>query len=132
MSDRKPAWDVIVPREPTEDGKGVRGVRIRPDGAQVVTFRPLADGTPLLPGRSILRTNPRPDGALDVIETLHDGSAGGMDAAGEDAAGDVDDAGEAPASRSGPPQVASDAYREGYDAIDWGASRRGQDPHGAN
>jgi hypothetical protein len=99
--------DVALIHGRTADGEGLRIIRKRADRVELAAVHPLKHGVPIT--GEVVSLTPRPEFPLlcDVKTEL---------AAGETGAKDV-----APA-RSGPPQVATDRYRENWDRI-W--SRKG-------
>lgn len=93
----KAADDVVFVHSPTEKGDGFRVVRKRADTIEVGEIRALEEGRPV--HGEVVKLSPREDHAqlFDVDVLLP--------------------APQAEASRSGPPQVATDAYRKNWDAI---------------
>lgn len=90
----KPERDVVLLRGPTEDGKGLRVLRAKADTLSVGEVRPLEDGKPLVDGE-LVRLRPHEDTpAVCDVEVVHKVS-----------------------TRSGPPQVATAAYRERWAEI---------------
>jgi hypothetical protein len=89
--------DVVLLTGPTEDHEGIRVVRARDERIEAGEVRPLKDGKPLS-GGEIVRLAPR-DGAPRVcdVEVL---AKVGPEVRG-----------------SGPPQVATSAYRESWERI---------------
>ncbi|MCK6588946.1 MAG: hypothetical protein HUU21_27020 [Polyangiaceae bacterium] len=92
------ADDVVFVHSPTEKGDGFRVVRKRADTIEVGEIRALEEGRPV--HGDVVRLSPREEHAqlfdVDVV---------------------VPAPSPAEASRSGPPQVATDAYRRNWDAI---------------
>lgn len=108
-----PPRDLALLGGPTEGGDGVHIVRLREGQVEVGQLRAAEEGKPIL-GESV-RLHPRAEHPrLVEIETL----ARGPLAARSKAAAD------APATTKGPAQVASDAYRTGWESI-FGAPRSG-------
>jgi hypothetical protein len=94
--------DVVLMHGTTEDGEGARVLRARKGRVEAGEVRPLKEGRPLAAGGEVVRLEPRKDSPAlyDVhVEQTVPGSA----------------AAPAPASRSGPAQVATHAYRESWD-----------------
>jgi hypothetical protein len=92
--------DVVLLHSPTEDGEGARVLRARSGRVEAGEVRPLKEGRPLAAGGEVVRLEPRKDApALYDVHVEHAVSGA--------AAGD--------ASRSGPAQVATHAYRESWD-----------------
>jgi hypothetical protein len=100
MSAKEQGGDVLVLHSPTEDGGGVRVVRARNDQLEVGEVRPLAEGKPVTSGEIVTLT-PRPDTpricdvkvehALPLPEKTS-------------------------ATKAGPVQVATDTYRDNWEA----------------
>jgi len=128
--DLPPGADVIVPVEPLEGG-GARGIHVHEGRVDGCTMRESIDGRPIGPRDTIARVRPRPGfpGAYDVVEILYDAACGSAPSSAE-TRGTLAEEGDEP--RKGPARVVSDAYRTGWDAIDWNAGRQGKDSHGAN
>lgn len=93
------ADDVVFVHSPTPAGDGFRVVRKRADAIEVGEIRALAEGRPV--HGEVVKLTPREEHAqlfdVDVLVPP-------QEAKGEGA-------------RSGPPQVATDAYRRNWDAI---------------
>jgi hypothetical protein len=101
VTEKLPAdFDVVLPQGPTEDGRGVKMIRLRPEGPSTGVFYPVEEGKPLQPGADVLKLSRR-RGALPLfdVETVFSAA----------------EAAEPP--RAGPPKVVSDAYRDGWDAV---------------
>lgn len=97
MTEKLPAdFDVVVPLAPEQDGKQPVA-RLRPEGAQPCVLLPARNGEPIPAGGEFIRLRPRAGGRLADVEVLYGAKE--------------------TASRSGPPKVVSDAYRDGWDAI---------------
>ena len=102
-----PKKDLVLVHSPTEDGNGVRVIRSRREQLEVGEMRPLEEGRPIQ--GEVVRLTKRPE--LPVLF-------------------DAETIVEAPAAAprptesrtSGPPQVASSAYRRNWDAI-WSRTR---------
>ena len=101
------AQDVLWLHSATEDGEGMRVLRARGEGVQVGEVRPLKEGQALL-GGEVVSLHPR-EGTprLCDVEVVHRVP-------------------EAVASRSGPAQIASHAYRESWDRV-FGTGQVGTD-----
>jgi hypothetical protein len=92
------ADDVVFVHSPTEKGDGFRVVRKRADTIEVGEIRALEEGRPV--HGEVVKLSPREEHAqLFNVDVL------------------VPSAEKAGAARSGPPQVATDAYRKNWDAI---------------
>ncbi len=89
--------DVVLLTGPTDDGEGLRVVRAREQRLEAGEVRPLKDGKPLGSGE-IVKLAPRPGSPrvcdVEVVAKI-----------GPELRG------------SGPPQVATSAYRESWDRI---------------
>ena len=95
--------DVVLVQGPTEDGQGMRALRSRPGRLDLTELRPTSDGKPLN-GAELVRLKPRAESpALWDVDVQY-ADAHATDAQATDAA------------RSGPPRVASAAYRRNWDA----------------
>jgi hypothetical protein len=91
--------DVVVLGKPTSDGEGVSVLRIRQGNPEIGAVRPLQHGKPIR--GEVVTLHPRQDNpAVCDVEVELDAR---------------------PAARgrahAGPPRVATDRYREGWDAI---------------
>lgn len=100
--------DVVVLGRPTPDGEGLSVLRIREGRAELGALQPLRHGKPIR--GELVTLQPRPE--LPIV----------CDVKVELALGPVAQE----ASRHGPAQVATDRYRENWDAI-W-AGKRDDDP----
>ncbi len=97
--DAKPEQDVVLLRGPTEDGKGMRVLRAKADTLSLGEVRPLEEGKPLHEGEIVkLRAHKDAPQVCDV-EVVHKVT------------------GPAVTRRTGPPQVASEAYRQHWDEV---------------
>lgn len=106
MTEKLPAdFDVVVPLAPEQDGKQ-RVARLRPEGAQPCVLVPAQNGQPIPAGGEFIRLRPRAGGRLADVEVVYGAKE--------------------TASRSGPPKVVSDAYRQGWDEI---FGRKGEEPN---
>jgi hypothetical protein len=82
--------DVITPVGSLPDGRTLVS-RHHPDhSTTMAVIRPVVDGSPMMPGEEYVTTSRRPDGSHEITSAY------------------------APA-RSGPPQVATKVYRDGWD-----------------
>jgi len=89
--------DVLLVGPPVEQGEGVAVLRRRGDRLEVGELREMREGQPLSPGAEIVRLRGRSEhGRLFDVEVLAELPGG--------------------AARTGPAQVASEAYRRGWDA----------------
>jgi hypothetical protein len=92
--------DVVFVHSPTESGAGYRVIRKRDDAIEVGELRALQEGRPL--HGDLVRLRPREDHErLFDVEVLMEAPRGAAD----------------DAPRSGPAQVATDAYRTNWEAI---------------
>jgi hypothetical protein len=89
-------YDVALLGDRTDDGEGVRTLRLQPGRATLGELRPMKEGKPI--HGDVVSLKPREDqpGAYDV---------------------DVKVAAPAPAPKSGPAQVATAAYRSSWTRI---------------
>jgi hypothetical protein len=90
--------DVVLLAGPTEDGEGIRVVRARDERLETGEVRPLKEGRPLGAGE-IVKLAPRPGmpricDVVEVVAKIEPGERG-----------------------SGPPKVATKAYRESWERI---------------
>ena len=95
----KPERDVLFVRGPSEDGRGVDVVRVKNDELSVGQLREVREGQPLY-GDLVKLSQRKEHERLYDVEVLAEGRRAPP-----------------PPSRKGPPKVASDAYREGWDAV---------------
>lgn len=91
----KPSDDIALLTGPTEDKKGMRIVRFREDNVSLGEVRPVEEGKPLY--GEVVALRPR-DGAPPFVRDVEVVMA------------------PPPRDRSGPAQVATAAYRSGWDA----------------
>ena len=99
--------DVVVPRAPTPDGKGVQVVRLRESAVEVGEVRPLAEGQPIQENADVVKLSPRSDVPaynVEVIVPRRSRRSASTD-------------GEPPRALKGPAQVATDEYRRNWLAI---------------
>jgi hypothetical protein len=106
-SAREQRNDALLIHSVSEDGETMAVLRAREDRVEAGLVRPVKAGQPLR--GELLKLTPRPEFPLlcDVEVQVPDGvinASGGSDAP-------------APTGRSGPAQVATDSYRENWDAI---------------
>jgi hypothetical protein len=94
--------DVVVPRAPTEDGKGVHVVRLRERTIELGEVRPLEDGRPVAATADVVRLSPRDDAPAWNVEVL---------------VPRTDPPARPPSARRGPPQVATAGYRRNWEAM---------------
>jgi hypothetical protein len=97
VADDPPAeYDIALIGDRTDDGEGVRTLRLQPGRASIGELRPMKEGKPI--HGDVVSLKPREDhpGAYDV---------------------DVQVAAPAPAPKSGPAQVATEAYRASWTRI---------------
>jgi len=99
-------FDVVLMHSATEDGEGARVLRARAGRVEAGEVRPLREGRPLAAGGELVRLERRKDApafydvhvehVLQGAEVMQKGEKG-------------------EASRSGPAQVATHAYRESWE-----------------
>jgi hypothetical protein len=89
--------DVVFIHSPSEDGKGLRVVRKREDSLEIGELRALEEGRPVHGEVVRLKQREEHDRMFDV-EVLLEGPRPRL-------------------AQSGPPQVATDAYRSNWEAI---------------
>ncbi len=109
--------DVVLVHGATEDGQGVRVLRARNAQLELGTVRPLQPGKPI--HGEVVSLTPRanaPENVYDVKVEL-DSTPSPTGASGRTSA-----------SRSGPAQVATDLYRNNWDAI-YKRKKRGSKPN---
>lgn len=96
-------FDVVLMHGATDDGAGAKVLRARPGRVEAGEVRPVIEGRPLAPGGEVVRLERREDAPamFDVrVEYKVPDEAAAK--------------GEAPAM-SGPPQVATRAYRDSWE-----------------
>lgn len=108
MSDapEKPKTDVVLLGPPTGDGEGVHVLRAREDRIEAGEVRPMKDGAPI--HGEVVKLTPREGapGVCDVeVSYAPPSSARAASAPSHGARG------------KGPPKVATNGYREGWDEI---------------
>ena len=102
------AFDVVWMRGPTEDGQGARVVRARPGRIDAGEVRPLRSGRPLMSSGEVVRLEQRAD--APALYDVH------VECEVRSATGETQTRTAAPAAQgSGPPQVATRAYRENWE-----------------
>ena len=101
----EPDHDVVLVHGRTEDGQGLRALRSRPDRLDLAELRPLRSGQPIQGAGEVVRLRQRGESPLlyDVDVQYHGEEQGGT---------------------GGPPQVATQRYRDNWEAI-FGKKRRG-------
>jgi hypothetical protein len=108
--------DMLFVYSPSEQGDGYRVVRKRADSVEVGEIRAVQEGRPI--HGEVVKLTPRPEHErlfnVDVLLPAHD-------------KGDENDrSSDKAAGRSGPAQVATDAYRANWEAI-FGGGRGSSD-----
>ncbi len=98
----EPGLDIVVPRAPTDDGKGLHVVRLREEAVEVGELRKLEEGRPVAPGSEIVKLSPRDDLPAWNVEVMVPRRTAATPPQGSE--------------RRGPPQVASADYRRNWDA----------------
>ena len=91
---KPPSQDVVLIGPPTTDGDGVHVLRARDEKLEAGELRPLVEGRPVV--GEIVSLAPRKD---------------------EPRICDVKESWKPPPAHKGPAQVATDAYRDGWDAV---------------
>ncbi|HEY4013236.1 MAG TPA: hypothetical protein VGM06_07850 [Polyangiaceae bacterium] len=109
------SFDVVWMHGPTADGEGTRVVRARPGRVDAGELRPMVDGRPLAGGGEVVRLERRPEGPA-LFDVKVECKVPGAEAKAKPA----DD--REPSAASGPPQVATRAYRENWE-LTFGGSR---------
>jgi hypothetical protein len=107
-SKREESFDVVWMHGPTADGEGTRVVRARPGRVDAGEVRPMIEGRPLAAGGEVVRLERRSD-ASAVFDVKVE-----CKVPGPEATGPAPQDREGP-SQSGPPQVATRAYRENWE-----------------
>jgi hypothetical protein len=103
----QPKQDVVFVHSPSEAGEGLRVIRKRDDVIELGEIRPVQEGKPL--HGDLVKLKPRKDNdRLFDVEVLASREELGQPAA---------------RGHAGPAQVASDTYRENWDAIFGGRAR---------
>lgn len=128
----KTSSDVVLIRGVTEDGKGLEVLRARDERLEIGQVRPLEEGKPL--AGDVVRLMPRPEAPYlcDVETQVRVPPPRGAReqtrevSSAEKRGGKEAGAAEHRPLRSGPPQVATDAYRKNWDAI-WSTRDKGRD-----
>lgn len=100
----EPERDVVAIGPPTDDGKGVRVLRVKGETLETGELRPLEDGKPVRSEIVTLAPRPGEPNLYDVKESIRPTAA---------------------PARKGPPRVSGARYREGWDRI-FGASPEGE------
>ena len=105
----KPDEDVVVLGPPTPDGDGVRVLRARNDRLEAGELRALEEGRPVT--GEIVKLEPRKDDPriCDVRESWRPPARA--------SASPSPPTPTTPTKKKGPAQVASDAYRDGWDKV---------------
>ena len=101
-------FDVVIPKGPTKDGRGLLVTRLRPEGETESRLYVVPDGTPFVGGGEMIELRPREGKPGYDVEVLYKH-------------------GEPPGS--GPPKVTSDAYREGWDVVFGRRAAGGEEPN---
>jgi hypothetical protein len=89
-TDDEASLDVVVPRARTDDGEGVKVVRLRDRAIELGEVRPLRDGRAIPESAEVVSLTPRDDAPAWNVEVV--------------------------VARRGPAQVASRSYRDNWDA----------------
>lgn len=107
----EPPHDIVLVHGVTDDGEGVRALRSRPGRLDAAEIRPARDGRPIGSAEVVRLREREGSPVLWDVETEFDGKPEP----------------EPPRrTREGPPQVATDDYRRGWDAV-FGSRRRTSD-----
>jgi hypothetical protein len=104
---KKPAQDAILIHGISQDGQTVAVLRARDDRIEAGVLRPVKEGQPV--SGEVLKLTPRPEFPL-LCDVEVQVPAGAINAAG---GSDADRS----SARGRPAQVATDTYRENWDAI---------------
>ncbi|MCP4601754.1 MAG: hypothetical protein GY847_14765 [Proteobacteria bacterium] len=100
----KDEQDIVLLHGPTEDGEGVRGLRARPGRLDLTELRPVDQGREVGPAEEVVRLRPHEKAPfvcdVDVINEPQ-----------------IDQAPKSSRDRSGPPSVATKAYRKNWDRV---------------
>lgn len=109
-----PAADVVLLGPPTADGQGIHVLRAREERIEAAELRQLREGQPV--SGEIVTLKPRPENPriCDVASSYTPPASSASPPS----------SGASPSSRKGPAQVASQAYREGWDEIFGEAAER--------
>lgn len=95
--------DVVLLGPELPEGRGRFVLRKRGERVETGAIRPSEEGKPIL--GEMVKLSPREEDGLYDVEVLHDGRSGRTDAPATDP------------PRSGPAQVATDAYRAGWSRL---------------
>jgi len=104
------AFDVVFAHAPTDDGEGARVLRARRGRIEAGEVRPMAEGRPITPGGQVVRLERRQD--APALFDVHVECEVPATPASE------------PRTANGPPQVATQAYRDSW-ARTFGRRKRG-------
>jgi hypothetical protein len=96
------ALDVVLLHAPTEDGEGAQVIRARGQTVEAGEVRPMREGCPLPPKSEVVKLTKRKESPLLYDVRVEHVVAPAADPVNEEA-------------RSGPPQVATRAYRESWE-----------------
>ncbi len=96
-------FDVVLMHGATEDGAGAKVLRARPGRVEAGEVRPVVEGRPLAPGGEVVRLERR-EGTPALFDVRVDYKVPEKPASGDGAP-----------SMSGPPQVATRAYRDSWE-----------------
>ena len=100
--------DVVLLHSRTEDGEGLRALRARDNRLEAAEIRPIRHGQPISKQAELVRLRPRKETPLICdVEVEYNG----------------DSSSDTRSQSSGPPQVASKAYRDNWEQI-FGRRRR--------
>lgn len=117
---KPPPHDVVLVHGRTADGRGVRALRSRPNRLELAELRIPKEGQPLHPGGEIVQLKRREESPLlwdvDVKWRGEEVADAGSASSGPEATG-----------HAGPAQVATDRYRENWEAI-FGLATRHRPP----
>ncbi|MBK8481275.1 MAG: hypothetical protein IPL40_08885 [Proteobacteria bacterium] len=107
---KPPPHDVVLVHGRTADGRGVRALRSRPNRLELAELRVAKEGQPLHPGGELVQLKRREESPLlwdvDVKWRGEEAAAAAAPSSGPEVTG-----------HAGPAQVATDRYRENWEAI---------------
>lgn len=99
--------DVVLLHGTTEDGEGIRALRSRPKKLELAEIRPVKEGKPIMSGGEVVRLQQREENPLLYdVEVQH-----------------REPAPKTHTDHAGPPRIASQEYRNNWEAI-FGKPRR--------
>jgi hypothetical protein len=105
------ALDVVLLHAPTDDGEGAQVIRARGQTIEAGEVRPMREGRPLPPKSEVVKLTKRKESPL-LYDVRVEHVVAPVGESPTQAAGPANEAVEA---RTGPPQVATRAYRESWE-----------------